>query len=125
LKTDSKIVVSVFVFAFITSALALMSLLTSKYIALNILPSPLEANAKALRHKSSHYFPSHMSPSASQHNIGPSFSQPNIAYHANCINYNPSTRTITVSCSSARLTDIDNQIHDSNILSKQSPAGTW
>jgi mannuronan 5-epimerase len=34
-------------------------------------------------------------------------------------------RTITVSCSSARLTDIDNQIHDSNILSKQSPAGTW
>ena len=76
-----------------------MSLLTSKYIALNILPSPIEANAKALRHKSSHYFPSHMSPSASQHNIGPSFSQPNIAYHANCINYNPSTRIITVSCS--------------------------
>jgi parallel beta-helix repeat protein len=34
-------------------------------------------------------------------------------------------RTITVSCSSARLTDIDNRIHDSNILSKQYPAGTW
>jgi hypothetical protein len=66
-----------------------------------------------------------MSPSASQHDIGSSFSQPNIAYHANCINYNPSMRTITVSCSSARLTDIDHQIHDSNILAKQSPAGTW
>ncbi|MGC2572285.1 MAG: hypothetical protein WA364_12300, partial [Candidatus Nitrosopolaris sp.] len=72
-----------------------------------------------------HYFSSNMSPSASQHNIGPSFSRPNIAYHVNCIKYNPSTRTITVSCSSARLTDIDHQIHDSKILSKQSPAGTW
>jgi len=96
----------------------------SKYVALNILPSSIDAT-KALRHKSSHYFSSYMSPSASQRNIGPSFSQPNIAYHANCINYNPSTRTITVSCSSARLIDIDNQIHDSNILSKQSSAGTW
>ena len=101
----------------------------SKYIALNILPSPIDA-AKALRHKSYHHFSSHMSPSASQpsasqRNIGASFSQPNIANHANCINYNPSVRTITVSCSSARLTDIDNQIHDSNILAKQSPAGTW
>jgi parallel beta-helix repeat protein len=66
-----------------------------------------------------------MSPSASQGNIAPFFSQPNIAYHANCISYNPSTRTITVSCSSARLTDIHHQIHDSNILAKQSPAGTW
>src|SRR5215467_13729125 len=101
-----------------------MSLLMSKYIALNILPSLIDAT-KAPRHKSSHYFSSHMSPSAGQHNIGPSFSQPNIAYHANCINYNPPTRTITVSCSSARLTDIDNQIHDTNILAKQYPAGTW
>ncbi|HET7148192.1 MAG TPA: hypothetical protein VFI73_06790, partial [Candidatus Nitrosopolaris sp.] len=42
-----------------------------------------------------------------------------------CINYNPSTRTITVSCSSARLTDIDNTLHDSSILTKQSPIGTW
>jgi hypothetical protein len=59
-----------FVFAFITSALALVTVMMSKYIALNILPSPIDA-AKALRHKSSHYFSSHMSPSASQHNIGP------------------------------------------------------
>src|SRR5215469_7415991 len=101
-----------------------MNVLMSKYIALNILPSHIDA-VKALRHKSSHYFSSHMSLSASQRNIGPSFPQPNIAYHTNCINYNPSTRTITVSCSSARLTDIDHQIHDTNILAKQSPAGTW
>src|SRR5215469_7068044 len=101
-----------------------MNVLMSKYIALNILPSHIDA-VKALRHKSSHYFSSYMSLSASQRNIGPSFSQPSITYYANCINYNPSTRTITVSCSSARLTDIDHRIHDSNILAKQSPAGIW
>jgi hypothetical protein len=49
----------------------------SKYIALNILPTPIEA--KALRHKSSHYFSS--LPSA-RGNISPFFSQPNIAFRA-------------------------------------------
>ena len=44
---------------------------------------------------------------------------------SSCINYDPSTRTITVSCSSARLTDIDNKLHDGNILTKQSPNGEW
>jgi len=38
-----------------------------------------------------------------------------------CINYDPYTRTITVSCGSERLTDIDNKLHDSSILTKQSP----
>src|SRR5947208_14128730 len=43
-----------------------------------------------------------------------------------CINYDPSTRTIMVSCSSTRLTDIYNKLHDSSILSNQSPAdGVW
>jgi mannuronan 5-epimerase len=42
-----------------------------------------------------------------------------------CVNYNPSTRTITVSCPSARFTDIDNKLHNSSILTKQSPAGVW
>jgi len=44
-----------------------------------------------------------------------------------CIIYDPSTRTITVSCSSTtRLTDIDNKLHDSSILAMQSPAaGVW
>jgi poly(beta-D-mannuronate) C5 epimerase len=43
-----------------------------------------------------------------------------------CINYNPSTRTITVSCGdSVRLTDIDNKLHDSSVLAKQFPIGTW
>jgi len=44
---------------------------------------------------------------------------------SSCINYDPSLRTITVSCSSAGLTDIDNKLHDSNILAKLSPDGVW
>lgn len=35
--------------------------------------------------------------------------------HDSCINYNPSTRTIIVSCSSpARLTNMDSKLHDSS-----------
>ncbi len=124
MKTESWIIVSILLFAFITSALALMTVLIPKYIALNILPSPIVTNAKAIRHKSSTYFSS-LSPTVSHGKIARFFPRPSIAYPASCIDYNRSMRTITVSCSSARLTDIDNQIHDSNILAKQSPAGTW
>jgi poly(beta-D-mannuronate) C5 epimerase len=42
-----------------------------------------------------------------------------------CILYDPSNRTITVSCSSARLSDVYNQLHDNSILTKQSPLGIW
>jgi len=52
--------------------------------------------------------------------------QSNTASPSGCITYNPSTRKITVSCSiPARLTDIDNKLHDSSILAKQSPTGVW
>jgi poly(beta-D-mannuronate) C5 epimerase len=52
--------------------------------------------------------------------------QSNTSSLGNCINYNPSTRTIIVSCSSpTRLTDIDNKVHDTSILDKQSPGGVW
>jgi hypothetical protein len=34
-------------------------------------------------------------------------------------------RTISVSCSSSRLTDINNKLHDISVLSKQSPSGVW
>jgi len=55
----------------------------------------------------------------SQSNTGPPSA-------GDCINYTPSTRTITVSCNSARLTDIDNKLHDTSILAKQSTAaGVW
>jgi mannuronan 5-epimerase len=53
-------------------------------------------------------------------------SQFNTSDSNSCINYNPSTRTITVSCgNSARLTDIYNKLHDNSVLTKQSPIGTW
>jgi len=42
-----------------------------------------------------------------------------------CITFNPTAKVITVSCSSATLTDIYNHFHGNNILSKQSPAGVW
>jgi parallel beta-helix repeat protein len=52
--------------------------------------------------------------------------QTNTASAGACINYLPSKRTITVSCSSpARLTDIDNKLHDVSILAKESPNGVW
>ena len=54
-------------------------------------------------------------------------SQPStVSTSPNCITYNPSTRTISVSCSNpARLTDIDNKLHDNSILAKESPGGVW
>jgi hypothetical protein len=84
---------------------------------------PILTGAKAIKHKTSH-----TAPSSSEGNTIESSSsfQPNRdSPPAGCINYNPSTRTITVSCSSARLTDIDNTLHDSSLLAKQSPTGTW
>jgi len=37
-----------------------------------------------------------------------------------CITYTPSTRTITVSCTSVSMTEIYNKLQDNNVLSKQS-----
>src|ERR671914_361281 len=43
-----------------------------------------------------------------------------------CITYDPSTNFITVTCNSATLTDIDNQLNDNTILDKeQSDNGVW
>lgn len=45
---------------------------------------------------------------------------------SNCIVYDQTTRTITVSCSNpTRLTDVNNALHDNSILDKQSPNGVW
>ena len=70
---------------------------------------------------------SHQAPSSNEGNTTPSsHSQSATESPSGCINYNPSKRTITVSCSSsARFTDIDNKLHDSNILVKQSTNGVW
>ncbi len=82
--------------------------------------------ARAIDDTTSSSTPSH-DPTSNEGNTiaSTSPSQRSAASPGVCINYNPSTRTITVSCSSARLTDIDNKLHDNGILAKQSPAGTW
>ena len=72
----------------------------------------------------------HKTPPSNEHNTIPSTSSSSqasvrVLSAGGCINYNPSTRTIIVSCTSARFTDIDNKLHDSTILAKQSPAGIW
>jgi hypothetical protein len=84
---------------------------------------PILTEARAIKHITSSNAPS----SSSEGNTiqSSSSSQPKIASPpASCINYNPSTRTITISCNSARLTDINNKLHDSSILVKQ-PNGIW
>ena len=121
MKGHSWIAVSVFVL--VTLALAL-SLLISQNTAFKVIPFPIE-EAKAIKHKTSS-----SAPSSNEGNAiipsSPSPHQPNTPSPDSCINYNPSKRTITVSCNSpARLTDIDNKLHDSSILAKQSADDVW
>jgi len=96
---------------FISCALVLTIIIPG---AFNVLSPPIQ-DVNAIKHITSSSFSSSPSP---QSNTVPS---------SGCINYSPSKRTITVSCSSStRLTDIDNKLHDVSILAKQSPtAGVW
>jgi len=64
---------------------------------------------------------SHVKPksSSSSHNPAPVQST-----MLGCINYDSSTRSIMISCSSASLTDINNKLHDSSVLAKQTTDST-
>jgi parallel beta-helix repeat protein len=56
------------------------------------------------------------------------FSNIQSAYSVPCITYDSTTKVITVTCNSASLTDIDNQLNDNTILDKeeqQSNNGVW
>ena len=110
---------------YVTSAMAITPLI-SQYNTFNVYPFPLQ-EAKAVKSKT-HSSPLHQTLSSNDGNTinrTSSSSQSNSA-SLDCINYNPSTRTITVSCSSpARLTDIDNKLKDTTVLAKQSPDGIW
>jgi len=122
-----------FVFAFVILALALSAPLISQYIPLNALPLFIQ-EAEAIKHKTP---PTETKPftkedadntgSGSTSSPSPSSSTATSAASPapSCISYNPSTRTITVSCTSARLSDVFNELHDNNILAKQSPPGIW
>jgi len=112
---NSHFWISTVVFAFIFLT---FTFIISQFIPSNILSFPI-SEAKAIKHKSASST-SQDAPSSNKVDTIP------LASSGGCINYNPSTRTITVSCSNpARLTDIDNKLHDSSILAKQLPAGVW
>jgi len=83
--------------------------------------------AKAVKDKTPPSSSLHAPSSKEGNTISPSSpAQSSNGSSSGCINYNPSTRTIIVSCSSpARLSDIDNKLHDSSILAKQSTNGVW
>jgi mannuronan 5-epimerase len=110
-------------FVFVTSALALT--LKSQYTTFNVHTFSVQ-EAKAVKHKT----PSALHHALSSNNgntiIRTSSSSQSNPASPGCINYNPSTRTITVSCSSpTSLTDIDNKLKDTTVLAKQSPNGIW
>jgi poly(beta-D-mannuronate) C5 epimerase len=117
-----------FVFAFVILALALSAPLISQYIPLNVLPSSIQ-EAEAIKHKTP---PTEAKPftkedadntgSSSSSSLSTAASPTSPA--SSCISYNPTARTITVSCTSARLSDVFNDLHDGSILAKQAP-GTW
>jgi mannuronan 5-epimerase len=44
---------------------------------------------------------------------------------SHCISFDPTNRTVTITCNSARLSDLYNTFNDGSILSKQTPTGTW
>ncbi len=117
-----------FVFAFVILALGLSAPLISQYIPLNVLPSSIQ-EAEAIKHKT----PVDAKPftkedaglsSSSSSSSSSSTAASPTSPASSCISYNPTARTITVSCTSARLSDVFNELHDGSILAKQSP-GTW
>jgi parallel beta-helix repeat protein len=119
MKSLSLIAVSAFVLVMLALFLAIIIF---QYTTFDVPPFPIK-EAKAIKHKASS---SASPPSSSEGNTIPASSQSNTASPGGCINYNPSKRTITVSCSSpARLTDIDSNVHDASLLAKQSPDGVW
>jgi mannuronan 5-epimerase len=46
------------------------------------------------------------------------------SFNEKCVSYDPSSRTITIRCKSATLSDIDNQLNDDSILDKED-SGIW
>ena len=119
------------VFAFVILALALSAPLISQYIPLNVLPLSVQ-EAEAIKHKAPTSQARLFTKEDANNTGSGSSSSSSLSTAASptsptpsCISYNPTARTITVSCTSARLSDVFNQLHDNTILAKQSPPGTW
>jgi mannuronan 5-epimerase len=121
LKTHHRITTLVIVLVTIGLAITLP---ISQNISFNVIPFSIY-EAKAIKHKTSPTV-SHAATSTNETNRILYSSQSTSDSPSGCINYNPSKRTITVSCSSpARLTDIANNLRDTTVLTQQSPDGTW
>src|SRR5581483_4353072 len=96
------------------------SLLVSQLVPFNIF-TYLVQGAKAAKHKAS--LPDQVTPQ-NKGNLAASGKPSKTP--TGCINYNPATRTITVSCTTpTRLTDVNNALNDNSILAKQTPDGVW
>jgi mannuronan 5-epimerase len=120
-----------FVFAFVILALALSAALISQHIPFNVLPLSIQ-EAEAIKHKTptteARLFTkgdADNTGSGATSSSSPSTAASPTSPATSCISYNPSARAITVSCTSARLSDVFNELHDDSILAKQSPPGTW
>jgi len=89
--------------------------------------NPSIQQASAIKHTNSphHTLPSIEDVTLTSSTASPPSSQSKTTTTSGCINYDSSTKTITVSCNSARLSDVYNHIHDDSILAKQSQDGIW
>ena len=120
MKSHIRIALSVTLFVTISFA---VTPLISQNIGFSVIPFSIQ-ETKAIKPDTSSPHPDESNTIPSSSSVRPP--QSNTASPGGCINYNPSKRTITVSCgSSARLTDIDNKLHDGSILVKQSTNGVW
>ena len=112
---------SVSVFVLVTLALAI-SLVISQNTAFNIIPFPIE-EAKAINDTIYHVTSLTKQGGDNAGLPQSSFTAPGTT--SSCISHDTSARTITISCSSARLSDVYNKLHDNNTLSKHLPDGMW
>ena len=119
------------VFAFVILSLSLSAALISQYIPFNVLPLSIQ-EAEAIKHKTPVAKPftkedadntGSGSTSTSTASSSSSTAASPTSPASSCISYNPSARTITVSCTSARLSDVFKELHDNSILAKQSSPG--
>ena len=112
---------SVSVFVLVTLALAL-SLVISQNAAFNVIPFPIE-EANAINHTI--YHATSLTKQGGDNTGLPPSSSTAPGTTSSCISHDTSARTITISCSSARLSDVYNKLHDNNILAKHVPDGIW
>jgi len=121
LKRDLWMAIPIIVLVLISNSFIVTSLMVSQLDQFSWFPSLQRAEAVA-RHKASP-LSQNSSPINTENAIASSISS---KVPTGCINYAPSKRSINVSCTSpTRLTDVNNALHDNNILTRQTSDGVW